>query len=173
MGKSKRYFNYRDHRSSSPTNKKHEKKLHKSSHSQSRTNHSSSYGKHSSISSSSSSSFDKNKLASERLKKSIQDQLKEASNCDNQNNNAQSKSKIFVPIEEQINFRNKIDEINKDSFKPTQFISNREQQQQQSNINSIKSINLSEIPLPKDVNSWRDNPRLLFGSKVNIHSTLF
>lgn len=102
-----------------------------------------------------------NKLASEKLKKAIQDQLKNASSSSSSDFKEKS-SVSFVSLENQVKLVNSIDEINHDAFEPKSFVSGRK-----SNNNSI---NLLDIPLPKDDNSWIDNPRILINPKVSKRS---
>ncbi|XP_046918026.2 LOW QUALITY PROTEIN: uncharacterized protein LOC124498329 [Dermatophagoides farinae] len=160
MGKSsKRYF-------SSSSSSHHYRRSRSKSPDTNRYDRSSSHVKSSSHSSSStrslSSSFDTNKHASEKLKKTIKDQIRESKGKTTTTN------KVFIPIEEQIKMMNKIDEINYDPFKPKQFISNRSENSKtcQSSSSLNLNINLSDIPLPRDMNSWRENPRILLAPKL-------
>nr|XP_027203628.1 uncharacterized protein LOC113797453 [Dermatophagoides pteronyssinus] len=155
MGKSsKRYF------SSSSSSSSHHHRRSRSPDSK----RSSSHGKsslHSSSNRSFTSSFDTNKHASEKLKKTIKEQIGESKT-------ETTSSKLFLPVEEQIKLMNKIDEINYDPFKPKNFISNRSAGKKtgQSSSNSNVNINLADIPLPKDMNSWHENARLLLAPKL-------
>ncbi|OTF79208.1 hypothetical protein BLA29_012779 [Euroglyphus maynei] len=111
-----------------------------------------------------STSFDTNKHASEKLKNKIKEQI-------NESKKTTTAGKLFIPVEEQIKMMNKIDEINYDPFKPKNFISNRSAGNKipsTTSNNSNVNINLADIPLPKDMNSWQENSRLLLAPKVII-----
>lgn len=96
-----------------------------------------------------SSRFADNKSASERFKKSIQEQT--------------GTSKIRLTVEEQAKRVNAIDEINfQGSFQPKSFMRTR---------NAV--VNLQDIPLPRDESSWRENPKLLIDSSVSYIISLF
>ena len=140
-GKSKRYFQEHSRtRSRSPDR---DSRFNKSSHSVP--------SKETTKMRSNSSKFAENKSASERLKKSIVDPK------------AFSKPPITsstVPrltVEEQVKRANAIEDINYNPFLPKTFLSSR----------TANSINILDIPLPKDDNSWRENPRLLIDQSVS------
>lgn len=129
-GKSKRYFQ-QSNRPRSPNNDRPQPK----------------YDGHS-------SRFADNKSASERFKKSIQEQTGSASKM------------LTVPVrlsvEEQAKRVNAIEEINFSSFQPKTFMRTR---------NPV--VNLQDIPLPRDESSWRENPKLLIDSSVSYNAFCF
>lgn len=97
----------------------------------------------------SSSKFADNKSASERFKKSLQDQPMAST----------SKSQtvlVRLSVEEQAKRVNSIEEINFSSFQPKTFMRTR-----------TPAVNLQDIPLPRDESSWRENPKLLIDSSVS------
>ena len=100
-----------------------------------------------------------NKLASEKLKKAIQEQIKNASSSDT--NKPQDKIRTpYVSLEDQVKLVNSINEINHETFEQKNFVSSRSMSSKSSHIN------LLDIPLPKDNNSWIDNPKILINPKV-------
>lgn len=118
-------------------------------------------------------SYEENKLASERLKNSIQSQLANACKSDDQlkgsrlNPHSSASSKINLSIEDQIKIVDQIDEINaSESFKPKNFFSSRTHNYKNDTKSNQTVIDLSEIPLPKNMSSWRENPKLLYSKKV-------
>lgn len=105
----------------------------------------------------SSSAID-NKIAKERLKLAVRDKL-----------NIKDSKDLKTPslsLDEQIKRADAIASLvdGENGFESKHFVSSRS-----SKLGSHSScnINLSDIPLPKNVNSWKDNPKLLIHPKVN------
>lgn len=95
-----------------------------------------------------SSRFADNKSASERFKKSIQEQT----GCTSKLQTVP----IRLSVEEQAKRVNAIDEINLSSFQAKTFMRTR---------NAV--VNLHDIPLPRDESSWRENAKLLIDPSVS------
>jgi len=162
-GKSKRYFQDRaGSRSRSPTRESnHNSKSRRSSSSLHNANSRHSKSSRSHAESSGFSKFVDNKSASDRLKKSIQEQTIKSSSTE------PAKAPLHLSVEEQMKRANAISEINYNPFVPKSFLSNRTTNSQ------VNSINLLDIPLPIDDSSWRDNSKLLVNPAVSSHAKCF
>lgn len=104
-----------------------------------------------------SSKYSGNKQASEKLKQFIF----------NQSDSKQTTSRSPITgnnlsIEDQIKRADRIAEINTEKFEVKQFTSSRSSRQKVAD----DSLDLLNIPLPIDFNSWKENPKILINPQV-------
>lgn len=106
-----------------------------------------------------------NKLASEKLKTRIQQQLNEAKSdlkkmSSVKQEDAGEKEAPLLSFEDQLKRANAIQEMNEPDFQPKCFVGG-----QLNDNNANDNINLADIPMPPSLN-WRENPHLVIHPSV-------